>query len=199
MSHTIVLASSNSGKLEEISAILADHPVKLVTQAEYAVNDAPETGLTFVENALIKARHACSQTGLMAMADDSGLEVDALNGAPGIFSARYAGEHGDHTANNSKLLDALKQVPNNQRQARFRCVIVLLRHTHDPTPLICQGTWEGHIADHLAGTQGFGYDPLFVVATHGCSAAQLSATTKNQISHRAQALQQLTTQLRQFL
>ena len=187
------------GKLEEISAILAEHPVKLVTQAECAVSDAHETGLTFVENALIKARHACNQTGLMAIADDSGLEVDALNGAPGIISARYAGEHGDHVANNSKLLEALKQIPANQRQARFRCVIVLLRHTHDPTPLICQGTWQGHIADSPAGTQGFGYDPLFVVATHGCTAAQLPATIKNQISHRALALQQLTAHLPQFL
>ncbi len=199
MSHTIVLASSNQGKLEEIAAILVDYPVNLVTQAEFAVGDVEETGLSFVENALIKARHACYQTGQMAMADDSGLEVDALNGAPGIYSARYAGEHGNSAANNNKLLAALEHVPTEQRQARFQCVIVLLRHANDPTPLICQGTWEGHISATPSGTQGFGYDPLFLVKSHGCTAAQLPATIKNQISHRALALQQLTAQLSQLL
>lgn len=199
MRHSIVLASSNQGKLAEIKTILADLPIELITQAEFAISDVDETGLTFVENALLKARHVALQTGQMALADDSGLEVDALDGAPGIYSARYAGEHGNSLANNNKLLAALEHVPVGHRQARFRCVIVLLRHAQDPAPLICQGTWEGQITHQLAGTEGFGYDPLFYLPSHDCTAAELAVEIKNQISHRALALHQLTAQLTGFL
>lgn len=194
-SRTIVLASSNQGKLREIKNILAPFPYQLRPQSEFSVDDADETGLTFIENALIKARHACEQTGHIALADDSGLEVDALQGAPGIYSARYAGEHGDHAANNAKLLNALQSVPEGQRLARFHCVIVLLRHSDDPTPIICQGCWHGAIATAPCGSEGFGYDPLFYLSQYNCTAAELSNDMKNRISHRALALQQLTTQL----
>jgi len=192
---TIVLASSNQGKLAEIKTILAPYSYQLRTQSEFSVSDADETGLTFIENALIKARHACEHTGHMALADDSGLEVDVLQGAPGIYSARYAGAHGDSAANNAKLLEALQSVPEGQRQARFHCVIVLLRHSDDPTPIICQGTWHGTIATSPSGREGFGYDPLFYLSQYNCTAAELSNETKNQISHRALALRQLTAQL----
>ncbi len=197
-SQKIVLASSNQGKLAEIESILADQPYTLHPQSEFSVDDADETGLTFIENALIKARHACEQTGHMALADDSGLEVDALKGQPGIYSARYAGEHGNSEANNAKLIEALKAVPEGQRQARFQCVMVLLRHANDPTPMICQGTWSGCIALTPAGCGGFGYDPLFYLNQHKCTAAELDRQIKNQISHRAQALKQLTAQLQQL-
>ena len=197
-SQKIVLASSNQGKLAEIESILADQPYTLHPQSEFSVDDADETGLTFIENALIKARHACQQTGHMAMADDSGLEVDALNGEPGIYSARYAGEHGNSEANNIKLMEALKATPEGQRVARFRCVIVLLRHVNDPTPIICQGTWQGTISLSPAGCGGFGYDPLFYLSHYQCTAAELDSQIKNQISHRAQALKQLTAQLQQL-
>ncbi len=194
-SRTIVLASSNQGKLTEIKNILAPYPYQLRPQSEFSIDDADETGLTFIENALIKARHACEQTGHMALADDSGLEVDALQGAPGIYSARYAGKHGDYAANNAKLLNALQSVPEGRRQARFHCVMVLLRHSDDPTPIICQGCWHGAIANAPCGSGGFGYDPLFYLSQYNCTAAELSNDMKNQISHRALALQQLTTQL----
>ena len=195
----IVLASSNQGKLREIQAIFQDLPFELVPQVEWNVSDADETGLTFVENALIKARHAAEYTGLMAMADDSGIEVDYLQGAPGIHSARYAGQPCDNQANNDKLLAALKNVPKEERTARFQCVIVLMRHSKDPTPLICSGTWEGMIVEHETGTNGFGYDPLFFVPTHACTSAELSPEIKNSLSHRGHALRELANKFPAFL
>lgn len=191
----LVLASGNAGKLKELQAMLADLPLQIVPQAELGVGDVPETGLTFVENALIKARHACEVTGLPALADDSGLIVDALDGAPGLYSARYAGSPTDDAANNTKLLAALREVPAERRTARFYAVIVLLRHANDPQPLICEGSWEGHIIDELRGSNGFGYNPVFFDPVHGLTAAQMEPTLKNTISHRAIALQQLKQQL----
>lgn len=191
MNKKIVLASGNSGKLREIQAVLDAQRFTLVKQSELNVPDVPETGTTFVENAIIKARHAAKITGLPALADDSGIEVDALQGAPGVYSARYAGTHGEDDANNTKLLEELKNVSNEQRTARFQCVIVFMRHADDPMPLICEGTWEGLILQELSGANGFGYDPLFFVPTHKCSSAELDPAEKNRISHRAQALQKL--------
>jgi len=187
MSQRIVLASSNQGKVREFSELLAGRDITVVPQSDFAVPDAEETGLTFVENAILKARNAAMHTGLPAIADDSGLEVDYLNGAPGIYSARYAGDAGS-AANNSKLLQALVDVPTGQRSARFQCVLIYLRHAEDPTPIICQGTWEGQILTAAQGDAGFGYDPLFFVPGEGCSAADLSAARKNELSHRGQAL-----------
>ena len=188
MSQRIVLATGNKGKVKEFSELLADREITVVPQSDFGVPDAEETGLTFVENAIIKARNAAQHTGLPAIADDSGLEVDHLNGAPGIYSARYAGADGGSAANNAKLLTALSEVPEPQRSARFQCVLVYLRHADDPTPIICQGTWEGVILRSPQGEAGFGYDPLFFVAGEGCSAAELPAERKNQLSHRGQAL-----------
>ncbi len=187
----IVLASSNSGKLREIQAVLNQQRYQLIKQSEFNVPDVAETGTTFVENAIIKARHAAELTGLPALADDSGIEVDFLQGAPGVYSARYAGQHGDNDANNAKLLQELKGVADDQRSARFQCVIIYMRHVQDPMPLICEGTWEGRILHEPSGVNGFGYDPLFFVPTHGCSSADLDPAEKNKISHRAQALQKL--------
>ena len=189
----VVLASSNQGKLKELQVILGQKNVTLIPQSEYGVSDADETGLSFVENAIIKARHACEATSLPSIADDSGIEVDALNGRPGIYSARYSGKNGPDAdaANNVKLLEELSDVPEAQRTARFQCVIVYLRHAQDPMPLICQGTWEGRILFEEHGENGFGYDPLFYVPTHECSSAELPAEVKNAISHRGQALQRL--------
>lgn len=189
----IVLASSNAGKLKELQQVLGAESVDLVPQSSLQVSDAEETGLSFVENAIIKARHASSATGLAAIADDSGLEVDALMGEPGIYSARYAGISGADAdaANNRKLLQRLAEVPEMQRTARFQCVIVYLRHPKDPMPLICQGTWEGRILFSPSGKNGFGYDPLFYVPTHNCASAQLEPEVKNQLSHRGQALRLL--------
>jgi XTP/dITP diphosphohydrolase len=195
----IVLASSNHGKLREIQAIFQDQPYKLAPQVEWNVTDADETGLTFVENALIKARHAAEHTGLISMADDSGIEVDYLKGAPGIYSARYAGQPCDNQANNNKLLAALKNVPKENRSARFQCVIVLMRHAKDPTPLICSGTWDGVIVEQKTGINGFGYDPLFFVPTHNCTSAELSPEVKNLLSHRGQALRELAQKFPAFL
>ena len=191
MSKTIVLASSNAGKLREFNQLLGDLQLEVVPQSQFNVADADETGLTFVENAILKARNAAQHTGLPALADDSGLEVDALHGAPGIYSARYAGPNASDTENLEKLLGMLKDVPGEKRGARFQCVLVYLRHALDPTPLICQGTWEGRILTAPRGTSGFGYDPVFFVPTHACSAAELPAETKNALSHRGQALRQL--------
>jgi XTP/dITP diphosphohydrolase len=188
MTQRIVLASSNKGKVKEFSELLADRDISVVPQSDFAVPDADETGLTFVENAILKARNAAQHTGLPAIADDSGLEVDFLNGAPGIYSARYAGPGGDSTANNARLLEALAGVAGEQRSARFQCLLVYLRHAEDPTPIICQGTWEGQILTTAQGEAGFGYDPLFYVSAEGCSAAELSAARKNALSHRGQAL-----------
>ena len=195
MTQRIVLASGNRGKLSEFSELLADRDIAVVPQSDFGVPDAEETGLTFVENAILKARNAASHTGLPAIADDSGLEVDYLNGAPGIYSARYAGEGGSD-ANNAKLLEALRDVTETQRSARFQCLLVYLRHADDPTPLICQGTWEGRILTGARGEAGFGYDPLFYVPDEGCSAAELPASRKNAISHRGQALRCLLAAMR---
>lgn len=191
----IVLASSNPGKVREIQALLADTGITIVPQSEFNVVDAEETGLTFVENAILKARNAAAHTGLPAIADDSGIEVDALNGQPGIYSARYAGTGASDTENLGKLLTALKDVPEAQRSARFQCLMAYMRHAEDPTPLICQGTWEGHILLEPRGENGFGYDPVFFVPTHQCSSAELDPATKNAISHRGQALKLLCQQL----
>lgn len=181
----VVLASDNAGKLKEFSRILAPLHMEIRSQGEFGVPDVPEDGLSFVENAIIKARAACEHTGLPAIADDSGLEVDYLQGAPGIHSARYSGQ-GD-AANNAKLLRELEGVPEGKRSARFQCVLVYMRNAMDPTPLICQGSWEGRILFAEQGEQGFGYDPLFYVPEHNCSSAQLPAGEKNRISHRARA------------
>lgn len=193
MPQRIILASGNTGKLREMQQLLADSGVRLIRLKEAGVDGPEETGLTFVENALIKARHACRVSGLPALADDSGLAVDALRGAPGIHSARYAGRQGDDEANNRKLLDALQGVPDAQRTAQFICVIAFLRHVEDPVPLICQGIWHGHIRRTPAGRNGFGYDPLFQVSGLDCSSAELPPQDKNRLSHRGQALQQLLT------
>lgn len=191
MTQKIVLASGNAGKLREFSQLLATVSFEVVPQKNFDMPEAEETGLSFVENAILKARNAAQHSGLPALADDSGLEVDALNGAPGIYSARYAGEDGNDEANNKKLLDALKGVEDAQRTARFQCMIAYLRHTEDPTPIICQGTWEGRILHEPEGDNGFGYDPLFWVTSENMCSAKLSAERKNQLSHRGQALQQL--------
>ena len=181
----VVLASGNAGKLRELSRILEPLGVVLKSQGEFDAPDVPEDGLSFVENAIIKARAACVHTGLPAIADDSGLEVDYLQGAPGIHSARYSGQ-GDE-ANNAKLLAALKGVPEAERGARFQCVLVYMRHAGDPTPLVCQAAWEGRILEEESGVNGFGYDPLFFVPDQGCSSAELEPGLKNRISHRAKA------------
>ena len=195
MSARLVLASGNAGKLAEFGALLADAGRELVPQAALGVEDVEETRLTFVENALLKARHAAQATGLPALADDSGLCVDALGGAPGLYSARYAGGHGDARANIERLLRELDGVPAERRGARFRCVIVLLRHARDPEPLIAEGSWAGRILEAPRGAQGFGYDPVFVDPEHGLSAAELPPALKNRISHRGQALAQLRERL----
>ncbi len=186
-----VFASNNAGKVAEVDGLLRPVGYSVIPQSEYLVPEADETGLTFVENAIIKARNACTHTQLPAIADDSGLEVDALDGDPGIHSARYAGTHGDDSANNSLLLAELAGVPESERTARFRCVMVYMRHAEDPAPVICQGVWEGRILDAPRGEGGFGYDPVFWVLSEGCSAAELPADTKNRLSHRGQALRAL--------
>lgn len=189
----LVLASGNAGKLAELRDLLGDAGIDLHAQSEFDVEDAEETGLTFVENAILKARHAARATGLPALGDDSGLCVDALDGAPGLYSARYAGTHGDAGANIVKLLDALREVPEQRRTARFVCVLALLRHADDPQPLIAEGVWEGRILSAPRGDGGFGYDPVFFdpdVFGAGCGmgAAELDAALKNRISHRGRAL-----------
>jgi len=191
----IVLASNNAGKVREINQLLGPAGISVRPQSELGIDEAEETGLSFVENAILKARHAARASGLAAIADDSGLEVDALDGAPGIYSARYAGPGADDRANCDKLLAALDGVPEAERGARFQCVMVYLRHEHDPTPLICQGTWEGRILHAPRGTNGFGYDPVFLVPGLDRSAAELDADTKNRLSHRGQALSQLARRL----
>lgn len=184
----LVLASGNPGKLKEFGALLADSGFEVVPQASLGVDDAEETGLTFVENALLKARHAARITGLPALADDSGLCVNHLGGAPGLYSARYAGTHGDNAANNAKLLRELDGVPDEQRDAFFICVLVLLRHADDPAPLIAEGRWHGRVLHAPRGAQGFGYDPLFLPNDESASAAELPPGLKNRISHRGRAL-----------
>lgn len=184
----IVVATSNPGKILEIQAMFAEKPWQLVKQSDLNVHDAEETGLSFVENALIKARHAAQITGLPAIADDSGIVVDALNGAPGIYSARFAGHGASNEANNALLLEKLRDIKPPHRTARFYCAIVFVRHALDPIPIICEGSWEGSILEAPSGTKGFGYDPLFYVAEKQCSAADLSVAEKNLVSHRGQAL-----------
>ncbi|OWB30182.1 non-canonical purine NTP pyrophosphatase, RdgB/HAM1 family [Xanthomonas oryzae pv. oryzicola] len=184
----LVLASGNAGKLEELRAMLAGLPLRIVAQGELGVDDVPETGLTFVENALIKARHASAVTGLPALADDSGLIVDALDGAPGLYSARYAGSPTNALANNAKLLDAMRGVAAERRSARFYAVIVLLRHPEDPQPLIAEGSWEGTITTEPRGDGGFGYNPVFLDPVYGLTAAEMDSALKNRLSHRAVAL-----------
>jgi XTP/dITP diphosphohydrolase len=191
----VVLASGNAGKLRELDKVLAPLDVSLQPQAQFNVPDAEETGLSFVENAIIKARAAAQHTGLPAIADDSGIEVDYLNGAPGIYSARYSGA-GDE-ANNVLLLQELGEIPEEQRSARFQCVLVYMRHALDPVPLICQGSWEGFILSEPRGENGFGYDPLFYLPDYQCSSAQLAPGIKNRISHRAKASRLLFDALRQ--
>ncbi len=186
----IILASGNAGKIREIQAILKGHPV--IPQAEFNVEEAEETGSTFVENAIIKARNAAIHCNSAAIADDSGLVVDALNGAPGVISARYSGAGASDQENLLKLLTQLEGVPTDQRTARFVCVIVLIRHADDPLPIIAQGTWEGSILTESRGQNGFGYDPVFWVPTHQLASAELAPEEKNAISHRGQALTQLT-------
>ncbi|OWL88049.1 RdgB/HAM1 family non-canonical purine NTP pyrophosphatase [Halopseudomonas aestusnigri] len=189
----LVLASNNKGKLAELQAMLGDS-ITVRPQSDFTDIEAEETGLTFVENALIKARHAARISGLPALADDSGLAVDALGGAPGIYSARYAGGGGD-AANNAKLLDALKDVPDAERGAQFICALALLRHAEDPIPVICEGAWQGRILHAPSGEHGFGYDPLFWVPERDCSSAELSPQEKNQLSHRARAMALLKARL----
>ena len=191
----IVLASSNPGKLAEFNHLLADSERSFVPQSAYDVSDVEETGLTFVENALLKARHAARISGLPALADDSGLCVDHLRGAPGLYSARYSGAHGDNAANNAKLLHELRDVPTEQRGAFFICVLVLLQHADDPAPLIAEGRWYGRVLTEQRGTQGFGYDPLFLPDGETVSAAELPPGLKNRISHRGRALAHLRERL----
>lgn len=186
----IVLASGNQGKIREIQAILASHPI--IAQSELNVPEAEETGTTFVENAIIKARNAALHCNMSAIADDSGLVVDALDGAPGVISARYAGKGANDQDNLQKVLTDLEGIPDTERSARFICVIVFLYHAEDPCPIIAQGIWEGRILQHPVGKNGFGYDPIFWVPDQHCASAELSAQTKNSLSHRSQALHQLT-------
>ncbi len=197
MSARVVLASANAGKLREINQILAGVALSAVPQSQFDVPDVDETGLSFVENAILKARNAARYARLPAIADDSGIEVDHLKGAPGIYSARYAGRNANDAQNLQKLLDELKNVPDAQRGARFQCIMVYLRHADDATPLIAHGTWEGRLLCAPRGTNGFGYDPIFFVPTHGCASAELPPEVKNKISHRAQALRALVTALGQ--
>ena len=191
----VVFASGNAGKVREVSQMLAPLAWEVVPQTALFSEEAEETGLTFVENALIKARFACEKTGLPAIGDDSGLEVAALGGAPGIYSSRFAGPDATDSSNIDKLLDALRDVPEGQRQASFYCAMVFLRHAEDPTPVIALGRWNGEILTAPRGEQGFGYDPVFYVPEKGCTAAELAPEEKHRLSHRAQALHQLVEQI----
>ena len=192
----IVLASNNRGKLVELRALLNGTTIDCIPQSDRGVPEVAETGLSFVENAIIKARHASHFTGLPAIADDSGIEVDELNGAPGIRSARYAGDNASDADNTAKLLLGLSTTETDNRQARYRCEVVFVRYELDASPLICSGTWKGRIAQTPRGENGFGYDPVFLVGNGQKSVAELSAEEKNRISHRGQALAQLVVQLK---
>ncbi|MGL5007091.1 MAG: XTP/dITP diphosphatase [Plesiomonas sp.] len=187
----VVLATGNQGKVREMADLLASFGLDVIAQSEFGIESADETGLTFIENAILKARHASRLTGLPAIADDSGLAVDVLGGAPGLYSARYAGEHASDTDNLNKLLTVIADVPDAERRARFHCVLVYLRHAEDPTPLVCHGQWEGVITQQAAGQGGFGYDPIFFIPELGCTSAELPAEQKKAVSHRAKALQKL--------
>lgn len=195
MSQKIVLASGNQGKLKELADLVADFDFEVMAQSELGVESAPETAHTFVENALIKARHACEKTGLASISDDSGLVVAALNGEPGVRSARFAGEHSNDKKNIELLLHELIEVPNEERNAYFVSVCVFMRTANDPSPIVTQGVWHGRILLAPIGEYGFGYDPVFYVPTHHCSAAQLDPDLKNQISHRGLAMHALRTEL----
>jgi XTP/dITP diphosphohydrolase len=197
-SQTLVLASGNAGKLRELSAILTPLGWNVARQSDWSVPEAVEDGWSFIENALIKARHASKYTGLPALGDDSGLVVDALQGAPGIYSARYAGVGAGDDANKRKLLAELKGVPPEKRKAHFYCAMVLVRHERDPAPLVATGSWDGSITEAPSGGGGFGYDPLFWIADSACTSAELPAEDKNRISHRGRALAQLMEQLAAF-
>jgi XTP/dITP diphosphohydrolase len=191
----VVLASGNQGKLKELNELLAPRNIEAVSQSEFDIEPAVEDGLSFVENAILKARWAANHSGLPAIADDSGLEVDYLNGQPGIYSARFSGDDATDEKNNALLLEKLAGVPTEQRTARFQCVVVYLRHATDPTPVICQGTWEGLIGTEFVGDNGFGYDPLFFIPSLKLGSAQLSSEQKNKLSHRGQAMAKLLSQL----
>jgi XTP/dITP diphosphohydrolase len=191
----IVLASNNEGKVREINAMLYGHDLQVISQSEFSVPAIEETGLTFVENALLKARNAAQHTGLPVIADDSGIEIPALHGQPGIYSARYAGMGASDEDNLYKLIGDIKKLPEEKRQARFVCLMVFLRHTEDPVPLIAEGIWNGIAVTVPKGENGFGYDPMFYVPTHNCTSAELPPAIKNRISHRGQALQKLVAQL----
>ena len=192
---SIILASGNPGKLREFKQMFKDLPYLVEPQSEYGVPDVPETGTTFIENAIIKARYAAEITGKPCIADDSGIEVDALSGEPGIYSARFAGIGASNEANLNKLLDVTKEIPSEQLSCRYVCVLVLMRHAKDPTPLISQATWEGTLLREPVGENGFGYDPIFWLEEYGCSSAQLAPELKDQISHRGKALRDLVKQL----
>jgi XTP/dITP diphosphohydrolase len=194
-----VLATGNKGKVKEMSQLLNSFSVEVLPQSDFDVAEVPETGTTFVENAIIKARHAAKVTGLPAIADDSGLEVDFLSGQPGIYSSRFAGENASDRDNIDLLLNKLEGVGIEQRRARFQCVLVYMRHELDPTPIICQGTWEGIISESIQGENGFGYDPVFWVEEEQCTSAQLSKQRKNELSHRGQALAMLVERLKEQL
>lgn len=195
MPQKVVLASGNAGKIREFTALLKDYPLQIVPQNDFDIEEAEETGSTFVENAIIKARHAARLTGLAAIADDSGIAVDALGGQPGVYSSRFAGENATDKDNVDKLLRSLKDVNPEQRTACFHCVIVYMESADDPTPIICQGEWRGHINTEVSGEEGFGYDPIFWLPALNKTAAQLPANEKNQISHRASAMKLLMNRL----
>jgi XTP/dITP diphosphohydrolase len=195
MSQQIVLATGNQGKVNELAAMLAPLSLQVLPQSDFNVTEVAETGTTFVENAIIKARHAARISGLPAIADDSGLCVDVLGGAPGVYSSRYGGENATDLDNITKLLDALKQKPEHELGARFLCVLVFMRHADDPTPIICQGQWRGQICRVMRGENGFGYDPVFWVSSQNCTSAQLSSDMKNRLSHRGKAMDLLAQQL----
>ena len=197
MTHELVLASDNRGKLKELTALLLDSGFSVVGQGALGVTPAEETGETFVENAILKARNAALQTGRPAIADDSGLEVDVLNGAPGVYSARFAGDHASDSDNVTQLLSRLENIPWEDRNARFRCLMVYLRQADDPAPLICEGTWSGVVTQAPSGHNGFGYDPVFWVPDEGCTAAELDSERKNGLSHRARALRMLVERLKE--
>ncbi len=195
MRKKVVLATGNKGKVKELARMLSCLDFEALPQSEFDVTEVAETGTTFVENAIIKARHAAKQTGLPAIADDSGLAVHALGGEPGVYSARYSGDQATDQSNITKLLDAMASIPIEKRQAKFLCVLVFMRHADDPRPIICQGEWCGEIATEQQGENGFGYDPVFWVKEQNCSSAQLSPEHKNTLSHRGKALKLLLTQL----
>ncbi len=192
----VVLATGNPGKVRELADLLSDFGLDIVAQTELGVESAEETGLTFIENALLKARHAAAITGLPAIADDSGLAVDALGGAPGIYSARYAGPDASDRQNTEKLLQALEEVADGERRAQFHCVLVYLRHAEDPTPLVFHGSWQGEIARNTSGEGGFGYDPVFWVPALSKTAAEMTKDEKRAVSHRGKALSLMLEALR---